>query len=127
MKNYLKLLGVRAMGIRNIIGTMRLYSNLWINVVSLSRYFNFRCILCSYSICLTIRMVFRNTKGFPYAIGRWLLPGTFALVMLHCICNYQSRCISLDTNDYLMLDKSDPRYDYVIDGKKAYLNSPLLS
>ena len=56
----------------------------------------------------------------PLAIGRWLLPGSVLMLIVFAITNHD---IFHWTHEYLY-DKSDPRYDYVIDGKKAYLNLP---
>jgi len=97
----------------------RLYSNLWINVV----YF----LGISISAIFFVAIQYVSQAGWssgilrvPLAIGRWLLPGSVLMLVVFAITNHD---VFHWTHEYLY-DKSDPRYDYVIDGKKAYLNLP---
>ena len=97
----------------------RVYSNLWINVV----YF----LGISISAIFFVAIQYVSQSGWsagilrvPLAIGRWLLPGSVLMLIVFAITNHD---IFHWTHEYLY-DKSDPRYDYVIDGKKAYLNLP---
>ena len=48
------------------------------------------------------------------------MPGSILMLIVFAITNHD---VFHWTHEYLY-DKSDPRYDYVIDGKKAYLNLP---
>ena len=97
----------------------RVYSNLWINIV----YF----LGISISAIFFVAIQYVSQAGWsagilrvPLAIGRWLLPGSLLMLIVFAITNHD---IFHWTHEYLY-DKSDPRYDYVIDGKKAYLNLP---
>ena len=97
----------------------RLYSNLWINVV----YF----LGISISAIFFVAIQYVSQAGWsagilrvPLAIGRWLPVGSLLMLIVFAITNHD---IFHWTHEYLY-DKSDPRYDYVIDGKKAYLNLP---
>ena len=97
----------------------RVYSNLWINIV----YF----LGISISAIFFVAIQYVSQAGWsagilrvPLAIGRWLLPGSVLMLIVFAITNHD---IFHWTHEYLY-DKSDPRYDYVIDGKKAYLNLP---
>ena len=97
----------------------RVFSNLWINIV----YF----LGISISAIFFVAIQYVSQAGWsagilrvPLAIGRWLLPGSVLMLIVFAITNHD---IFHWTHEYLY-DKSDPRYDYVIDGKKAYLNLP---
>ena len=97
----------------------RVYSNLWINIV----YF----LGISISAIFFVAIQYVSQAGWsagilrvPLAIGRWLLPGSVLMLIVFAITTHD---IFHWTHEYLY-DKSDPRYDYVIDGKKAYLNLP---
>ena len=97
----------------------RVYSNLWINIV----YF----LGISISAIFFVAIQYVSQAGWsagilrvPLAIGRWLLPGSVLMLIVFLITNHD---VFHWTHEYLY-DKDDPRYDYIIDGKKAYLNLP---
>ena len=56
----------------------------------------------------------------PMAIGRWLPVGGFLMFVIFIIANHD---IFHWTHEYLY-NPEDPRYDYIIAGKEAYLNLP---
>jgi len=56
----------------------------------------------------------------PLAIGRWLPIGGILMIIAFLVTNHD---IFHWTHDYLY-DPEDPRYDYIIAGKQAYLNFP---
>ena len=97
----------------------RVYSNLWINVV----YFLGISISAIFFVAIQYVAQAGWSAGIlrvPLAIGRWLPIGSVLMFLIFAITNHD---IFHWTHDYLY-DTSDPRYDYIIDGKKAYLNLP---
>ena len=97
----------------------RVYSNLWIN----SLYF----IGISVSAIFFVAIQYSAQAGWsaglirvPMAIGRWLPVGGFLMFVIFIIANHD---IFHWTHEYLY-NPEDPRYDYIIAGKEAYLNLP---
>ena len=95
----------------------RVYSNLWINVV----YFLGISISAIFFVAIQYVAQAGWSAGIlrvPLAIGRWLPVGGVLMFLIFALTNHD---IFHWTHDYLY-DTTDPRYDYIIDGKKAYLN-----
>jgi len=97
----------------------RVYSNLWIN----SLYF----IGISVSAIFFVAIQYSAQAGWsagilrvPLAIGRWLPVGGVLMFLIFALTNHD---IFHWTHEYLY-NPEDPRYDYIIAGKEAYLNLP---
>ena len=97
----------------------RIYSNIWINIL----YF----MGISISAIFFVAIQYVSQAGWsagiirvPLAIGRWLPIGGILMIVAFLVTNHD---IFHWTHDYLY-DPEDPRYDYIIAGKQAYLNFP---
>lgn len=97
----------------------RLFANLWINNV----YFTGLSIIGVFFVAFQYAAQAGWSAGFkrvPEAFGAWL---PIAGVLMLVVFLFGSHSIFHWTHDYLY-DKADPRYDAIIDGKRAYLNTP---
>ena len=97
----------------------RLFSNLWIN----NMYFIGISVTAVFFVAIQYVAQAGWSAGIirvPMSFGSWLPYGFVLLIITFAIGNHD---IFHWTHDYLY-DTSDPRYDKIIDGKKAYLNLP---
>ncbi|MFP4093680.1 MAG: quinol:cytochrome C oxidoreductase [Cyclobacteriaceae bacterium] len=97
----------------------RLFSNLWINNV----YFTGLGIIGLFFVAIQYAAQAgwsAAIKRIPEAFGAWL---PYAGVLMLVVFLLGGHSIFHWTHDYLF-DESDPRYDYIIAGKQAYLNYP---
>ena len=97
----------------------RLFSNLWIN----NMYFIGISVTAVFFVAIQYVAQAGWSAGIirvPMSFGSWLPYGFVLLIITFAIGNHD---IFHWTHDYLY-DTSDPRYDKIIDGKKAYLNVP---
>ena len=97
----------------------RVFSNLWIN----NMYFIGISVTAVFFVAIQYVAQAGWSAGIirvPMSFGSWLPYGFVLLIITFAIGNHD---IFHWTHDYLY-DTSDPRYDKIIDGKKAYLNLP---
>ena len=97
----------------------RIYSNIWINIL----YFMGISISAIFFVAIQYVAQAGWSAGIirvPLAIGRWLPIGGILMIIAFLVTNHD---IFHWTHDYLY-DPEDPRYDYIIAGKQAYLNFP---
>ena len=97
----------------------RVFSNLWIN----NKYFIGISVTAVFFVAIQYVAQAGWSAGIiriPMSFGSWLPYGFVLLLITFAIANHD---IFHWTHDYLY-DTSDPRYDKIIDGKKAYLNLP---
>ena len=97
----------------------RLFANLWINNV----YFTGLSIIGVFFVAFNYAAQAGWSAGLkrvPEAFGAWL---PIAGVLMLVVFLVGSHSIFHWTHDYLY-DEADPRYDAIIDGKRAYLNTP---
>ncbi len=97
----------------------RLFANLWINNV----YFTGLSIIGVFFVAFNYAAQAGWSAGIkrvPEAFGAWL---PVAGVLMLVVFLFGSHSIFHWTHDYLY-DEADPRYDAIIAGKQAYLNTP---
>ena len=97
----------------------RLFANLWINNV----YFTGLAIIGVFFVAFQYAAQAGWSAGLkrvPEAFGAWLPYAGVLMLLVFLIGNHS---LFHWTHDYLY-DESDPRYDEIIAGKRAYLNIP---
>ncbi len=97
----------------------RVFSNLWINNI----YFFGISISAIFFVAIQYAAQAGWSAGLirvPLAVGRWMPIGGILLLVTFLFTNHD---IFHWTHEYLY-DVNDPRYDYIIAGKQAYLNLP---